>query len=85
MFCSTRTAQSKLLLMITTTVSLFVAIQHSNAEANTARMQSQPGRRKNPYVVQSRSPKTSLNQTECHNARTHVRVATQNAMYKAHN
>jgi len=28
-----------------------VTIQHSNAKANTARMYSQPGRRKNPEVI----------------------------------
>jgi len=41
-------------------------IQHS--KANIPGMHSQPGRRINPKVVQSRRPKNLLKQTQCHNA-----------------
>jgi len=57
-------------------------LRYSNAEANTTRMHSQPGHRKNPKVVQSRRPKTLFNQS-CHNAKhsatthKHISVATQ--------
>jgi len=45
-------------------------------EANTARMDSQPGCQKNPEAVQSRCPKTFLNETHCHNVLAHYKHLT---------